>query len=101
MPVNPIDTLEKFGAAYLRVVDLLRTDPDAQWQAGRTPVPREDTTERSKGMTSDPVPAVTLDTRRLALRAATIEAEETLRKAGIALQAVEHHLTTAHERWQG
>jgi len=91
--------LEAFAATYLRLTDLLREVGDAQWQAGKTPVPREDTTERSKGLTSDPTPTVAADTRRLALRLAVIEAEQALEKAGRNMQAAERHLTDALERW--
>lgn len=94
-------TLEAFGAGYLRVRQLLADVGDSQWRAGKSPVPREDTTERSKGLTSDPTPSIVVDSRRLALRAAAIEAEQALAKATQTLQAAERHLNDALERWQG
>lgn len=94
-------TLEAFGAAFLRVRQLLNDVGESQWRAGQSPVPREDTTERSKGLTSDPTPNIVVDARRLALRAAVIEAEQALEAAGRTLQAAEHHLTTSLQRWQG
>lgn len=93
--------LEPFAATYLRLQQLLADVGDSQWRAGKSPVPKEDTTERSRGLTSDPVPSIVTDTRRLALRAAAIEAEQALERAGRAMQAAERHLNEAFERWQG
>lgn len=95
------DTLERFAAAYLRLRQLVSDSAEAQWSAGRSPVPRDDTTERSKGLVRDPTPSIVLDPRRLALRAAAIEAEQVLEKAGRAMQAVERRLGDAFDRWQG
>lgn len=94
-------TLEAFGAAFLRVRQLLDDVGESQWRAGQSPVPREDTTERAKGLTSDPTPNIVVDARRLALRAAVIEAEQALEKAGRTMQAAERHLTDSLQRWQG
>ncbi|UGL61856.1 hypothetical protein SEA_FRANKLIN22_43 [Microbacterium phage Franklin22] len=88
-------TLETFGATYLRLQQLLADVGESQWKAGATPRPVEDTTERSKGTKSDPTPAIVLDGRRLALRAAVIEVEQALEKAGRVMQAAERHL---HEK---
>lgn len=94
-------TLEAFGAGYLRVRQLLVDVGDAQWRAGKSPVPKEDTTERAKGLTSDPTPSIVVDARRMALRLAVIEAEQALAKATLTLQAAERHLNDAFEKWQG
>lgn len=91
--------LEEFGATYLSLKVLLGEASEAQWQAGMTPTPKEDTTERSKGLTSDPTPTVAADARRLALRLAVIEAEQAMEKADRTLRAAERHLTDALERW--
>jgi len=101
MPTEPIDSLERFGAAYLRLRQLLADVGDAQWRAGKSPVPKEDTTERSKGLTSDPTPSIVVDARRLALRAAAIAAGAALDQAGRVMQAAERHLNDAFEKWQG
>lgn len=98
---TPPPTLAVFAATYLRVRQLLSDIGDAQWRAGKSPVPKEDTTERSKGLTSDPTPSITVDSRRMALRLAVIEAEQALEKAGRNLQAAERHLNDAFEKWQG
>lgn len=98
---KPTDTLEAFGATYLRLRQLVSDVGETQWQAGRTPVPREDTTERSKGLTSDLTPATVVDGRRLALRAAVIEAEQALEKAGRIMSAAERHLEKAVEAHHG
>lgn len=77
------DILEPFAAAYLRLRAL--TDgsdlSEAQWMAGRSPVPREDTTERAKNTTADPVLFALTDPRRVALRDSVREAERALRHA--------------------
>lgn len=95
------DTLEQFAATYLRLRALLAEAGTPQWQAGMSPQPVEDTTERSKNMTSDPTPTIVADTRRLKLRIAVLEAEAALTKAGLRLQAAEAHLTNALDNWQG
>ncbi|MFS6529142.1 hypothetical protein V8Z69_18345 [Microbacterium aurugineum] len=72
------DTLEAFGATYLRLHQALDNASESQWQAGYTPRARDDgdaATIRSNGTTSDPTVGIFLDGRRLALREAVIEAE--------------------------
>lgn len=98
---QPADTLEAFGAAYLRLRQLLTDVGESQWQAGATPKAAEDTTERSKGTTSDPTPTIVVAGRRLALRAAVIEAEQALEKAGRIMTAAERHLEKALEAHHG
>lgn len=93
--------LEAFVASVLRLRLLMADADPAQWQAGQSPVPREDTTERSKGMTSDPTPTITGDARRLKLRIAVIEAEAAVEKAQKVVTAAEAHLTKALTEWQG
>jgi hypothetical protein len=87
--------LETVITTYLRLRQLVADVGDSQWQAGATPRPVEDTTERSKGVTSDPTQSIVLDGRRLALRAAVIEAEQALEKAHATMLAAERHL---HEK---
>ncbi|QUE26085.1 hypothetical protein SEA_STOOR_45 [Microbacterium phage Stoor] len=94
-------TLEAVMATYLRVRQLVADVGDSQWRAGKSPVPKEDTTERAKGLTSDPTPSIVVDARRMALRLAVIEAEQALEKVARQLQAAERHLNDAFERWQG
>ncbi len=95
------DTLEAFGATYLRTRALLADAAQAQWQMGATPVLKEDTTERSKGTTNDPTVTIVMDTRRLALRASVIEAEAAVAAADQTLRAAVHHLEAAFNKWQG
>lgn len=80
-PTDALDTLNLFGAAYIRTTALLDDAAEAQWKAGATPRPIEDTTERSKGTTSDPTVHAVMDSRRRALREAVKEAEQALREA--------------------
>lgn len=70
--------LEPFGAAFLRLHDALGDSAEAQWQKGATPRAVDDTTERSKGTTSDPVVSTFYDGRRLNLRAAVLKGEKAL-----------------------
>jgi len=93
--------LDTFAATYLRLYQLVY-GPDlaaAQWMSGQTPPPREDTSERSLGLTNDPTPAITFDTRRLNLRAAAVEAERALRDAMRVLEKVRDQLEDAHVQW--
>lgn len=94
-------TLDNFAAAVLRVRKLLAETSEAQWQPGKTPTPREDTTERAKGMVSDPTPSAVADPRRLKLRIAVLTAQARLEKAGRQLQIAEDELTEALTDWQG
>lgn len=93
--------IEAFGAAYLRLTKLVADVGDSQWQAGSTAVPREDTTERSLGMVSDPTPSIVADRRRIELRADVLRAEAVLLSAIDAMTAAERHLTTSLTKWQG
>jgi hypothetical protein len=87
-----LDTLtESMLVAYAVLADAA----ESQWQSGSTPTLREDTTERSKGMTSDPVAYATMDERRLALRAAVKATEHSLVLANKVLRAVIAHLKKA------
>ena len=98
---KPTDTLEAFAATYLRLRQLVADVGDSQWQPGVTPRAVDDTTERSKGTKSDPTPTIVVDGRRLALRAAVIEAEQALEKAGRVMQAAERHLNQKLEAHHG
>lgn len=101
MAKQPPAALDAFGAAFLRVSRLVVLAAEAQWQSGRSVLPAEDTTERSKGTTSDPTLSTVADPRRTQLRAAVVEAEHALTLAGRQLQAAERHLTDALEAWLG
>lgn len=94
-PTDPLDTLERFGAANLRVRQLLADSRESQWRPGRSPVAKEDTTERSKGLVNDPTATTTFDPRRVALRGATLEAERALSLAARTLRVAEARLAAA------
>lgn len=81
-----LSVLEAFTATNLRVRQLVADSREAQWKAGKSPVPKEDTTERSKGLTNDPTATTTFDPRRVALRTAVIDAERALRYADAAMR---------------
>lgn len=87
--------LDAFGATFLRTHQLLEDVGDSQWKPGRTPTLPEDTTERSKGLTSDPVVTAALDTRRIRLRDAVISAESAMADALTALAHAEAVLSKA------
>lgn len=93
--------IQRFAAVVLRVTRLVYEASDAQWQAGKSPVPREDTTERSKGMTSDPTPTIVADDRRLKLRLEVLKATHALNAATTELETVETRLTHALTDHQG
>ena len=91
-------TLQKFAAVYVRVWGLAsnREVQEAQYQPGRSVVPREDTTERSRGLINDPTANIILDTRRVKLREAVLEAEKSLEIADRVLRIAERTLRRAH-----
>lgn len=91
------DTLETFGAAFLRVYSLVGDTAEAQWQPSRHPVSKEDTGIRSKGLTHDPVAHTVLDTGRQRLRTAVQEAETALDEALQAMRFAESRLAKALE----
>lgn len=84
-PTTPADSLELFGASYLRLTASLGNAQDAQWHKGATPRPVEDTTERATGAVNDPTWQAVVDPRRQALRAAVLRAEKALRDADEAM----------------
>lgn len=88
-------TLEEFAGAFLGLRVLLAAAEEAQWKPGRTPVPREDTTERSKGMYKDPVFHTVTDERRVALRRRVLQAEAALAGAREAMTEAENVLRAA------
>lgn len=93
--------VKDFAADVLALSALVSDAQEAQWQAGKTPVPREDTTERSRGLVSDPTPSTVADGRRLALRAAVIDAEQALQVAQAKVRSAGRNLTEALTRWHG
>lgn len=94
------DVLDSAAATWLRLQNLLIEANEPQWGAGMTPALREDTTERSKGMTSDPTFHAVSDTRRIMLREAFVEAERAqmlmLRVMNAAANSVEKALDEAN-----
>ncbi|WP_295790884.1 hypothetical protein [uncultured Microbacterium sp.] len=87
--------LEAFGAAYLRLSALLDAAAAPQWQVAQSVRPREDTSERSVGVTSDPTWRAASDERRLRLRAAVVAAERARALAARQLRAAELNVADA------
>lgn len=94
-PIDSAALLDAFGATFLRVHALIGNASEAQWKAGATPRPVDDTTERSKGTISDPTVHALLDGRRLLLRDAVIDAEKAMHDAAATLADVAARLETA------
>lgn len=93
--------LDAFAAGWLRVQALLDASREAQWQVPPVQRPREDTTERSKGVTGDPTPRAALDGRRMRLRGRVVEAERAQRLALRQLSAAEANLRAALDDFRG
>ena len=73
---TPTPTIvREFATSALLLASALGRAEAVQWQPAPTPKPREDTTERSRGIHSDPTAQTATDPRRLALRAAVVTAE--------------------------
>lgn len=87
--------LEAFGAAFLRTHQLVADAQDAQWQPSSRPAPRDDTTERSKGLVNDPTYQIFIDGGRRTLRADVIAAETALADGLVALAHAEAVLSKA------
>lgn len=96
------DLMEGFGAAWLRLLALVRSEEVqlAQWTSGNTPVRAEDAGVRSKGLVSDPTPTIAGDGRRMLLRARVLEAEGALVAAAQAMARAEDRLARALDRHQ-
>ncbi|WP_139195906.1 DUF7169 domain-containing protein [Curtobacterium sp. MCBA15_009] len=89
------DILEAASASFLRAQRELIFAKEAQWDKGQTPALPEDTTERSKGTVSDPVPAIVDDTRRKKLRASVLETEAAQHNLLRVMDAAANHLERA------
>ena len=87
--------LEPFAAAFLRLSALLDAAAEPQWQVARSVRPREDTSERSLGVTSDPTWRAASDERRLRVRAAVVAAGRARALAARQLRAAEVDLSRA------
>lgn len=95
------------------LVQMIRDETDAlaellpsalvrQWRASPVPVPREDTTERSKGdRASDPTGDAALDGRRMAVRATVRDAEALLRQTAARARGVRLGMERAVAAWDG
>jgi len=95
------DALRAFAEEALRLASLLGQADEIQWQPSPTPKPREDTTERSKGGHGDPTASIVADDRRLAVRAAVLQAEAAIEKATVDVQGASARLEHAIDRWTG
>lgn len=98
---NLPEPLRSTVAASLRLGVLLNQSNDAQWEASPRPKPREDTAQRAKGGHGDPTADIVLDDRRLALREAVKDAEQSLKMHLAALRIAEENLEAALAGWNG
>lgn len=96
-----IDTLQAIAHSLPGLVRQLEQASDAQWQKSRVPSPRDDTTERSQGVRSDPTADTALDARRLRLRAAVLRAEGNLERFAEAIAANVVELDATYRAWAG
>lgn len=94
-------TVKAFAEEALRLALALNAAEDIQWSAAPVLRPRDDTTERAKGGHGDPTPSITLDDRRLEVRAGVREAEAALLAGLEALRTARHKLEASIERWEG
>lgn len=90
-----------FAEEALLLASALAQAETAQFQRSRTPQPRDDTTERSRGEHSDPTGDTVADPRRLALRAQVVAGEMILERATRAMTMIRGRLEHAHARWNG
>ena len=72
-----------------------------QWLPAVVAQPHEDMTERSLGIASDPTFATATDERRLAVRAAVVDAELAMRNLVHAIDAAARAVDAAVDAWAG
>ena len=80
---------------------LIPAATDAQWCLPPVPSSREEATERAIGTKTDPTALVSLDDKRLRLRAQVVRSANVLRHAIAALRGVRLGLASALLDWQG
>ncbi|MGC5319340.1 DUF7169 domain-containing protein [Micromonospora arida] len=74
---------------------------DAQWSAAPIARPREDTTERAKGLRSDPTANIVLDDRRQHLRTQLVTSMTVLQRAVVTVRGVRRGLEMTLAAWDG
>lgn len=93
--------LDELRQAVDGVAELIPAAIDAQWSAAPVARPREDTSERAKGLRSDPTADVVTDPDRLLLRTHILHTVRVVRAAGAALRGARSGLAQSLEPWQG
>ncbi|PPF72095.1 hypothetical protein [Rathayibacter sp. AY1E6] len=93
--------LRAFTEEALVLARLLATIEDAQWQPAPALQPRDDSGIRASGGQGDPTGEIAVDARRLAVRAAVVDAEVTLRSSLGELRRCVGTLDGAIGRWTG
>jgi hypothetical protein len=103
-PTNAAE-LRALALAVRREVDALVSTlaeaMDVQWMPSPIPRPRDDTTERAKGGHGDPTPSITLDDRRLDVRAQVRASARRLGEAAEAARVTRAALEAALDAWAG
>lgn len=89
------------AAEALALAQVLGQAEAIQWSPSMTPQPREDTSERAKGVHSDPTLATVIDERRLAVRAEVEATHALLHSYAAAARAARAKLAHALARWEG
>lgn len=93
--------LRAFAEEALVLARLLATIEDAQWQPAPAIKPRDDSGIRAGGGHGDPTGETAVDSGRLAVRAAVVDAEVTLGAALGELRRCVRTLDGAIGRWTG
>lgn len=94
-------SVKALAASVTPLVESYLDAETVQWSAAPVSRARADTTERAKGVRSDPTVAVALDPKRLRVRAAVIGADRALEDATRALAAADSALRVAVAEWRG
>lgn len=87
--------------AFVRLAALVADADEIQWEPGKAIKPPDETGRKRSGEVSDPTSAVALDSRRLDVRVAQIEAVAAISKAKETITAAHHHLSDALAAWAG
>jgi hypothetical protein len=93
--------VKALASAVTPLVESYLDAETVQWSAAPATRARADTTERSKGVRSDPTPAIALDEKRLRVRAAVIGAERAIEDSTRVLREADTTLRQAVAEWRG
>lgn len=95
------DTARAVAEEALKLALALNMADEIQWERSPVPTPRDDTTQRASGGHGDPTGDIVLDPRRMAVRGATVAAEQAMKNTLRALRDSRRDVLDTVARWNG